>query len=366
MQRPGGAVFDAVHAQVTFAAPPCGVGIASPLAGLQASVAAGAVFDMALDAEYRPSGQDSQQCAQGAKDPAPEAGHEPVGRQDGEKEHRDHQAAMKNGSIGINSQPPCLIQQGESRNRHGTDDQGDGIQYPHLQPTREGDDQEQRQQVIFDPEQWSIGIEPMALGRAGAGGAQTEELVQDPQGADPGAKETPQEQGWNQDDERQDQPVVQGLAGHESTDGNQGIHFQEHGDVVPLHAPEIGDDEQEEEKTEKKSGVKTPDGPQSRDGNVHDVRILSKVTLERQRFSGILGNFQERRFFNDHPSGHQGRFEIGDFRMQDRHHQMDVWRGCRSSDVHHRNYKIISLPLSWLLRVHDGGLYECFNRDGMQ
>ena len=95
------AVFDAVHAKVTFGNPNGRVGITSPVTVAEAFFAVGAKVDVAPYPEKRPERKQSQKSTQGTDRTAPEARKKPV-RKDHRKEDKAKQSpTIKKGLLQI-------------------------------------------------------------------------------------------------------------------------------------------------------------------------------------------------------------------------------------------------------------------------
>ena len=107
MDRALRAVFDAVHANVTFGNPKGRVGIASAVTVAEAFFAVGAKVDVAPYPQKRPQRKQSEKSAQRTERAAPEPRQKPV-RKDYRKEDKAQQSsAIKKGLLQI--EPPAAV-----------------------------------------------------------------------------------------------------------------------------------------------------------------------------------------------------------------------------------------------------------------
>ena len=192
------AVLDAVHAHVAFGDAQLLVRIAGARAVAHALPAVGAFVDVALDAQGRPPRQDPEQRAQGTQYPAPEARKEPVGQEDGGEQQRHQHAALEDGGMEVDGKADA-VQSRQHAHREGPVDKRDGIEQPDLQRAERGEHEQGHQQVVLDAEQGAVGIEMLLFQRLAAVEEPAEDLAGDPQWADPGAEEAPEEQGRHDD-----------------------------------------------------------------------------------------------------------------------------------------------------------------------
>jgi hypothetical protein len=137
MDRVLRAVFDAVHAKVTFGNTKGGMGITSAVTVAEAFFAVGAKVDVAPYPKKRPGRKQPKKSTQGANRTAPESRQKPVSEYHGKKDKAQQSSTIKNGLLQI--EPTlAVINRRKYRDGEGPRDKWNWIEQSDLKRTKSG------------------------------------------------------------------------------------------------------------------------------------------------------------------------------------------------------------------------------------
>ena len=284
------AVLDAVHAQVALGDTQLPVWVAGTLAVAHALAAVGALVDVALDAQRCPPGEHAKQRTQRTQHPAPEARHEAVGDEDGGEQQRHQHAALKDRRLEMDGKADA-VESGQHAHRERPVDERDRVEQPDLQRAERGQHQQGHEQVVLDAEHRPVGVQVLLVRGLAAVEQPAEDLARDSQRADPGAEEAPEEQGRHDDAQGERQALVQGAAGEEGGECGERVELQKQRDLPALHAPVVGNPQQEQEQGEEEQGPVTAVAAQTGRHQAHGLnpaatRPSSGTSSPRRRARG--------------------------------------------------------------------------------
>ncbi len=151
-------VHDAVHAEVAFGNPECSMGVTAPVAVTKTFFAVSASVHIPPYSHQRTVRKDSKEGSQGAERTTPETGKEPVRKDYREENQAEERAAVKEGLFEIDS-PAEVIECGKNRDGERSRDERNRIQQARLKGPECSQDNNGREQVIFETVKGSIRIE---------------------------------------------------------------------------------------------------------------------------------------------------------------------------------------------------------------